>query len=214
MNFNTFNLCWPAAWKSVFHVWKYPFACLLIKANGGGYLSHNQGNADLSLCYSLFLDDIFIVFRSIRRMAGMLAWPFHTITLSFRGRMRNTFLSAGHDHTMREDVPIRREMSVESTMTSRRNGRFPYHLLSFPGMAGASRRTYDLFPSRQNIFVRSMITSRRSGRFPYGILSSFVATNDSRRAYAPFLSHERKPLSRCYDHFIFQPIKYQSYVTC
>ncbi len=150
-----------------------------------------------------FPDDVFIIFL-YGMPAGMQTLFFNQAKSPWcSARMRRTFLSAGHDHTMRKDVPIRREMSVGPTMISRRGGRLPYHLLSFPGMPGNSRRTYDLFPPRQNISVRFMTTSRRGGRLPYHLLSFPAVANDSRKAYAPLRPHGRKRLPHCYDLSLF-----------
>lgn len=217
MNFDTFERSYFSIRKSYFHVKRNTFGFLINIKNRGGYfvnfwLFDGSSSESLSLFY-----DVFIIFLyGIRSAAGLPTLLFNRVKLPCHAvRMRRTFLSAGHDHATQESLPLRRNISVDSTMISRRAGRLPYTVLSFPVAPRHLRRLYDDFPLRRNISVDSTMISRCAGRLPYTILSFPVAPGDDRRMYDPFPSSRGENVCRSvYDHSIIQYLKSQSYVTC
>ena len=148
MNFDTFERSYFSIRKSYFHAKRNTFGFLINIKNRGGVVNFWLFDGSSSESLSLFYDVFIIFLYGIRSAAGLPTLLFNRVKLPCHAvRMRRTFLSAGHDHATQESLPLRRNISVDSTMISRRAGRLPYTILSFPVAPGDDRRMYDPFPS-------------------------------------------------------------------
>lgn len=191
MDFDRFERSYLSIGKSYFHV-KQNASNFLIKTNnrGGYFVNFWLFNSSSSDSLSLFYDVFIIFLYGIRSAAGIRALFFNQAKLPCHAvRMRRTFLSAGHDHATQESLPLRRNISVDSTMISRRAGRLPYTVLSFPVAPRHLRRLYDDFPLRRNIPAQCIFLARYAGISPRHARTSSVVPRHLRAMYFPCPLH-------------------------